>query len=104
MNLKDYLYKQRVEYEDFAKVIGVSKGHLQNIISGTRFASRKLCSKIELHTAGEVTLKDLTKGKPKRSPRSRGVKIKQIQFNELLEQLKRIATPGQLPENWGKTK
>jgi DNA-binding transcriptional regulator YdaS (Cro superfamily) len=101
MNLKDYLYYKRVSYDDFARVIGVTKGHLQNIISGTRWPSTKLCSKIELHTAGEVTLKDLTKGKPKRKQRVKGVKITQIQFNELLASIKRIAQPGQLPENFG---
>ena len=55
MDLREYLFRKRITQVDFAKKIGISRGHLGQIIAGTKHPSRKLAKKIEEETNRKVT-------------------------------------------------
>ena len=59
MNLREYLFKKRITQVDFAKRLGISRGHLGQILHGTKHPSRKLAKKIEEETEGKVTAVEL---------------------------------------------
>lgn len=59
MNIRDYLFKKRITQVDFAKRLGISRGHLGQILHGTKHPSRKLAKKIEAETEGKVTAVEL---------------------------------------------
>ena len=59
MNLREYLFKKRITQIDFAKRLGISRGHLGQILHSTKHPSRKLAKKIEEETEGKVTAAEL---------------------------------------------
>ena len=56
MKLDEYLFRSKTKKQDFAAKLGISRGHLQQILSGSKNASVKLARQIE-----EVTNKKVTK-------------------------------------------
>lgn len=52
--LKKYLKQTSLTQRDFAEVIGVSNGHLSQLISGQKSPSLELAVKIERETSGFV--------------------------------------------------
>lgn len=59
MNFREYLFKKRISQVEFAKKLGVSRGHLNQILHGNKHPSRKLAKKIEEETEGKVTAIEL---------------------------------------------
>jgi transcriptional regulator with XRE-family HTH domain len=59
VNLREYLFKKRITQVDFAKQLGISRGHLGQILHSTKHPSRKLAKKIEEETEGKVTAVEL---------------------------------------------
>ncbi len=59
MNLDEYLWRNKITKQDFANQIGISRGHIHQLINGTRSPSAKLAKKIEEATGGEVTKEEL---------------------------------------------
>lgn len=55
VNFREYLFKKRITQVEFAKKLGISRGHLSQILHGTKHPSRKLAKKIEEETEGKVT-------------------------------------------------
>lgn len=55
MLLKDFLDKEQIMYQDFAKDLGVSRVYFYHLLSGHRKVSKKMAVKIELLTKGKVT-------------------------------------------------
>ena len=59
MNLDEYLSRSKITRTDFAKILGISRTHLQDILSGRRSPSKTLAKKIEEATEGKVTKEEL---------------------------------------------
>jgi len=59
MSLDEYLWRNKISRTDFAKLLGVSRSHLQQILSGNRNASIKLAKKIEEVTQGKVSKEEM---------------------------------------------
>jgi len=59
VNFREYLFKKRITQIDFAKRLGISRGHLGQILHGAKHPSRKLAKKIEEETEGKVTAVEL---------------------------------------------
>ncbi len=59
MRLDLWLFLNKTTKKDFAKEIGISRGHLQEIVSGKRRPSIKLAKKIEELTEGKVTKEEM---------------------------------------------
>jgi transcriptional regulator with XRE-family HTH domain len=59
VNFREYLFKKRITQVDFAKKLEISRGHLSQILYGTKHPSRKLAKKIEEETEGKVTAIEL---------------------------------------------
>lgn len=58
MKLRDYLRNK--DRSEFAKRVGVSTGHINNLCSDSRYVpSRKLALRIEQETKGKVKLREL---------------------------------------------
>jgi len=55
MLLRDFLDKEQIMYQDFAKDLGVSRVYFYHLLSGHRKVSKKMAVKIELLTKGRVT-------------------------------------------------
>jgi transcriptional regulator with XRE-family HTH domain len=59
MRLSEYLFRMKMTKKDFAEKLGISRGHLQHILSGIKNPSVKLAKKIEDETGGKVTKEEL---------------------------------------------
>lgn len=59
MDLDEYLWGSKTPRTDFARLIGVSRSHLQQILSKKRNASIKLAKKIVEITEGKVTKEEM---------------------------------------------
>ena len=59
MNFREYLFNKRITQIEFAKKLEISRGHLSQILHGTKHPSRKLAKKIEDETEGKVTAIEL---------------------------------------------
>lgn len=59
MDLDYWLFKNKITKTDFAKTLGISRGHLQGVISGKLSPSVKLAKKIEEATEGKVSKEKL---------------------------------------------
>jgi transcriptional regulator with XRE-family HTH domain len=59
MKLAEYLFRMKMTKKDFAEKLGISRGHLQHILSGTKNPSIKLAKKIEEETGGKVSKTEL---------------------------------------------
>jgi helix-turn-helix protein len=71
MELREYLFKNRITEEQFAKMLGISRGHVSCIKRGTQ-PSRLLAKEIERATEYNVLTEDL---RPKDKKESPNVKI-----------------------------
>lgn len=59
MNLRTYLFHQRLSVTEFSKILGCSRIHLSEIVNGRRVPSLMLAKSIERETNGEVKVEDL---------------------------------------------
>jgi len=59
VNLDEYLFKTKTSKKDFAEKLGISRGHLQHILSGIKNPSVKLAKKIEELTEGKVSKEEV---------------------------------------------
>lgn len=55
MKLDEYLFRNKLSRTDFAEQLGISRGHLQHILNGSRRPSVPLAKKIQEITEGKVT-------------------------------------------------
>lgn len=62
MDLKDYLYINRMTINQFSELIGYSRNHISGIINRRLKPTKKLAQYIEKMTNGEVKVEDLMKG------------------------------------------
>lgn len=65
MQLREWLFKNRITGSEFAKRLDFSRGHLYNYMAGRYRISKKLAKYIEEETNGEVTAKEALKYNPK---------------------------------------
>lgn len=63
MNLKEYLFLNRMTVTQFSEMMGYHRNHISGIISGRVTPSRGLAKSIERITNGEVTSQELLKRK-----------------------------------------
>lgn len=61
--LKEYLFFKQLSVTEFAKKLGISRGHLNQIVLKNTKPSRLLAKEIERATSGEVTAEELLKEK-----------------------------------------
>jgi len=59
MKLDLWLFMNKITKKNFAETLKVSRGHLQEIVSGKRKPSVKLAKKIEELTEGNVTKEEM---------------------------------------------
>lgn len=60
MDLKTYLSPMSAEKRDeFAQRCGTTKGHLQNVMYGTKTLDAKTCVLVEAESAAQVTRQEL---------------------------------------------
>ena len=59
MHLHEYLYKNKIKHEDFARQIGVSRSTLHRIMTGEMDPRLSIVKKIEKATNGEVSAQDI---------------------------------------------
>ena len=59
MQLDEYLFRTKQNNIDFAKKLGISRGHLQRILSGDRRPSVSLAKKIEELSKGKVSKEEM---------------------------------------------
>lgn len=59
MNLKEYLFINRLTVNEFSKSLGYSRNHISGIISGRLKACRRLAMSIEKETNGVVKAEEL---------------------------------------------
>lgn len=63
MNLRDYLYHNRITVTNMAAELGYTRTHLSTIVNGKSKPSPRLARDIEKFTNGIVTAKQLLKEK-----------------------------------------
>lgn len=61
MDLREYLFYNRITIKKFSETVECTRTHLSEIIHGRRSASRRLAKDIEKATDGQVKAKDLIK-------------------------------------------
>lgn len=59
MDLREYLFRNRMTVTEFGKKIDCSRSYLSTIINGAQKPGKRLAKEIERATNGEVTTKDL---------------------------------------------
>lgn len=59
MNLREYLFRNNVQINDFSLFLGYRREHISNVIHGRRRPSKRLAQAIEQATKGEVTAEEL---------------------------------------------
>lgn len=59
MDLREFLFKKGITQIEFAKKLGISRGHLNQILHKTKHPSRKLAKEIEEQTEGKVAAIEL---------------------------------------------
>ncbi|MEC7839051.1 MAG: helix-turn-helix transcriptional regulator [Chlamydiota bacterium] len=59
MKLDEYLFRKKLSRIAFAEKIGISRGHLQHILNGSRRPSIPLAKKIEEATDGKVSKEEV---------------------------------------------
>ncbi|NGX62194.1 MAG: hypothetical protein K940chlam9_01688 [Chlamydiae bacterium] len=59
MDLREYLFRNKLNVSDFSKQINYSRQHVSGVIHGKIKAGRKLAEIIEKATNGKVKIKDL---------------------------------------------
>lgn len=63
MDLREYLFRNRLTVTEFAKKINYGRTYINEIVSGNRTPGRKLAEAIEKATDGHVKAADLLKNK-----------------------------------------
>lgn len=63
MDLREYLFRQRISVQEFAEKLEYSRTHLSLIVNGKGRPSPRLAKAIEKATNGEVTAEELLKKK-----------------------------------------
>ncbi len=61
MDLREYLFYNRISITAFSKTLGVSRNYLNQLVLGNLLPSKILAQMIEIRTKGQVTYKDLKK-------------------------------------------
>ena len=69
MNLKDYLYKNKITQVDFAKKLGISLPMLWAILSGSRNPSYEILKKIHMLTKKTVAIDEIVSPDDRRRTR-----------------------------------
>lgn len=59
MELREYLFRNRVEVKQLAQELDYCRHHLSNIVNKKSFASHRLAKEIEKITNGQVTIPEL---------------------------------------------
>lgn len=59
MNLKEYLKSRKFTYEEFSKMVGISRQSITNYINFRRRPSLWVALRIQEATNGKVTVEDL---------------------------------------------
>ena len=62
MNLREYLFINRLSVKEFSEKVDYSRTHISGIMHGKLKPSPKLARRIEKETNGEVTIEELMKG------------------------------------------
>lgn len=62
MDLRHYLFHNRLKISEFARRIEYSQGHLCGIAENKKLPGKRLMKTIEKATNGQVTYEDLVKG------------------------------------------
>lgn len=65
MELREYLFRNRISITDFSKKVDFSRNYISQIALGYRKPSKKLAKLIEKETNGEVTLEELIRKQEK---------------------------------------
>ncbi len=63
MELREYLFRQRLKISDFAKKLGYGRTYINEIVNGTKKPGKHLARQIERETEGQVKAEDLLKEK-----------------------------------------
>ncbi len=63
MDLREYLFRERMTVADFARKLDYSRVHISGIVNGTLNASAKLARAIEKATEGKVKAEIFVKKK-----------------------------------------
>lgn len=63
MDLREYLFRNRLSITDFAKKINYDRNYISKIMHSVRSPGQKLAKEIEKATNGEVKANDLIKEK-----------------------------------------
>ena len=64
MDLRTYLFMNRIEYKDFAEKLGITRQCIWKYCNGG-WPQPKIAKRIEEITEGEITAEQLLKGRPK---------------------------------------
>lgn len=59
MQLREYLFFNRIKVTDFAKQIGYERAYINKIVNGKMIPGKRLAETIEKATNGNVTLQEL---------------------------------------------
>lgn len=63
MDLREYLFRQRLSVTEFGKIINYSRAHISKVVHGKQQPSKRLAEAIEKATHGEVKARDLIQKK-----------------------------------------
>jgi DNA-binding transcriptional regulator YdaS (Cro superfamily) len=59
MDLREYLFRKRIQIKDFSNVVGYCRQHISDIVNSRRRPSKRLAEAIEQATNNEVTAEEL---------------------------------------------
>lgn len=59
MDLREYLFRNRIKISTFARSINYGRGYVTEIINGTKTPGKKLAKAIEEATNGQVTINEV---------------------------------------------
>lgn len=80
MLLRDFLDKEGIMYQDFARDLGINRVYFYNILSGRRKVSKRLAKKIEELSKGRVSRIEALYPEDFQEEDSRGT---QMRFNNM---------------------
>lgn len=58
-NFREYITSNNLTQVQVARTLGITAPHLNDILAGRRFASRKLAARIEVYTRRKVLARDI---------------------------------------------
>jgi DNA-binding transcriptional regulator YdaS (Cro superfamily) len=61
MDLREYLFRNRISVTDFSNKLEYSRTHISEIMNGRRNCPKRLAILIESATKGQVSINDLLK-------------------------------------------